>query len=373
MTSQNPPYPNFTGITYNSSFFSTGSTSLTQAVANTLYLRKKVADTATALETFNNGLIASNITCNGTITSTNFDIGFGDTNLALGTSVGVGTINIGASQSTGVLNIGTGGRSIGGLGGGINIGTSSSAPISIGSSVNTTTIGGALSIVGGIITNGFKYINTTTIPLVNDAGSYSAWNLSGSQGEYNIISLSQGSGGGVSFYDRMTNPSLGGLNYLGGFFGASPGLSATGILYAGTASITNGLTVGGPITLNYTTTPTSGQLGFQVGMASITTTIGAGATVATASVSIPSAGTWFIQANATWQSIAGYVSTSISSSSTVSNTACQQQVSAIGNCNTYQNLSCCVHTTGAQVYYILNSSNVAQTMQFLFIQATRIA
>jgi 3-phosphoshikimate 1-carboxyvinyltransferase len=63
MSSSNPPYPYYDGITYNSAFFTAESSSgLSETQANALYLRKTITDTATALETFNG------ITNYGTIT-----------------------------------------------------------------------------------------------------------------------------------------------------------------------------------------------------------------------------------------------------------------------------------------------------------------
>ena len=56
MSSDNPPYPYYDGIPFNPSFFSTDTGGLSQATANNLYLRKTVADTATAQETFSSGI-----------------------------------------------------------------------------------------------------------------------------------------------------------------------------------------------------------------------------------------------------------------------------------------------------------------------------
>ena len=61
MTSANAPYPKFNGIIYNKAFFSTSSDGLTTAKANTLYLQKTVADTATSLETFSGGILTTDI------------------------------------------------------------------------------------------------------------------------------------------------------------------------------------------------------------------------------------------------------------------------------------------------------------------------
>ena len=72
MSSANAPYPYFNGITYNSSFFSSSSSSsngITQEQANSLYLRKTITDTATALETFSGGISSTTIQATGNISA----------------------------------------------------------------------------------------------------------------------------------------------------------------------------------------------------------------------------------------------------------------------------------------------------------------
>ena len=62
MTTIPPPSSQFTGIFYNPSFWISSATSLTQSVANTLYLRKTTTDSASALETFNAGISTQTMT-----------------------------------------------------------------------------------------------------------------------------------------------------------------------------------------------------------------------------------------------------------------------------------------------------------------------
>ena len=62
MTTIPRPSQQFTGIYYNPSFWISSVTSLTQAVANTLYLRKTTTDSASALETFNGGISTQSMT-----------------------------------------------------------------------------------------------------------------------------------------------------------------------------------------------------------------------------------------------------------------------------------------------------------------------
>jgi hypothetical protein len=200
MSSSNPPYPNFNGITYNSSFFSTISGGLTQGQANLLYLRKTYADTATATETFGAGIASDTLgSTSGTLSLGANDIinigtgssrgskavsintnGTGNVNLGgnigqavqfFGTSAGVNlqfdrinqsdptqTFNLCNTQTSGILNIATGLRNLSGVGGGINIGTGSGAvnvPITIGSTGSLTTINGSTLNIG----NGFSTTN----------------------------------------------------------------------------------------------------------------------------------------------------------------------------------------------------------------------
>jgi hypothetical protein len=88
MSSDNPPYPYYNGIPFNPSFFTsttdTGS-GLTETAANALYLRKTVTDTATALETFNEGIVTPSISSTGS--------------LSIATEVSAGTVNIGSGEN----------------------------------------------------------------------------------------------------------------------------------------------------------------------------------------------------------------------------------------------------------------------------------
>jgi len=62
MTTGLPPTQYFSGVFYNPSFWTSGTSSLTQDIANTLYLEKTTPDTATALQTFSAGLSTQSMT-----------------------------------------------------------------------------------------------------------------------------------------------------------------------------------------------------------------------------------------------------------------------------------------------------------------------
>ena len=128
MTSAQSPYPYYIGIAYNSAFFTTKSGSgLSEATANTLYLRKTTTDTVTALETFNGitnyGTVtvadSSELNTQITLTSTpgSCDITLnnglnivGISASGIGTTVD-GTLGIGTENNI-TLNSGTGTRAV---------------------------------------------------------------------------------------------------------------------------------------------------------------------------------------------------------------------------------------------------------------------
>jgi len=144
-----PPEFQFTGLFYNPNWWITASTSLSQAVANTLYLRKTTTDSASALETFNAGIKSTgyDVVTAGTTqnmfstqtANTNLfgNMGAGQT-LKLGnqtiaqavhvsnidcngntinnaTSPAVGNLSIGSAQTTGDIFLGGSGRTTGAI------------------------------------------------------------------------------------------------------------------------------------------------------------------------------------------------------------------------------------------------------------------
>jgi hypothetical protein len=166
MTSANPPYPYFNNITYNGEFFVTSGVGLTVSQANAKYLQKTIPDTATALETFSNGILADAInptTTTGTIqigqaeTNSNVEIAaqasrstvlhLGDGNLASGAihiGNGAGSSNniqilngnYTSGQTAGTVNILSGTNAVGKIGGNMNLFTTSRGTLTIGGITN---------------------------------------------------------------------------------------------------------------------------------------------------------------------------------------------------------------------------------------------
>lgn len=92
----NPPEYYFTGINFNPAFYAQDAVGLSEATANALYLRKTVADTATAQETFSSGIVTNAITASA-VSST----------MAIGNNITSGAITIGSAMNAGTtINLG---------------------------------------------------------------------------------------------------------------------------------------------------------------------------------------------------------------------------------------------------------------------------
>jgi hypothetical protein len=135
MSIDDPPL--YSGIQYNSAFFVEDTGGLSEAQANSLYLRKTVTDTATALETFNSGVATASVT--STSSSTNMTIGSNlapTQTLTLG-STGTITVNNGTLQSQSLAPVAPASNLI--------IGATSTAGINIGNAgVSTTNLYGTV-------------------------------------------------------------------------------------------------------------------------------------------------------------------------------------------------------------------------------------
>lgn len=164
MTSANPPYPYYYEIPFNPSFFTSDTGGLSQETANTLYLRKTVADTATAQETFSLGIKAQKV--DGLLSSSIMYVGNNITSgsLLLG-NTGIRTKNQGIFETasirtpatTGQLTICTdlttgGSVEIGSVNGTVNLLGSASGGVNVPTS-------------GGVSTNAVNvsYLNTALV------------------------------------------------------------------------------------------------------------------------------------------------------------------------------------------------------------------
>lgn len=200
MTTTLPPTQQFTGIFYNPEFWTTSSSTLTQDVANSLYLEKTTPDTATALQTFSAGLstqsmtapsLTADVTLFGSQTAgtlklattarsvhcSNIDCQGNAINNA--SAPATGAITIGGSQTSGTISIGAGASRT--SAGTITIGTADNTinfggyltPAYTISSVPTTAIGGRTSI--NAVASSGTFIGTlflSAASVSNPAGTY---------------------------------------------------------------------------------------------------------------------------------------------------------------------------------------------------------
>ena len=333
MSSQNPPYPYFDGITYNSSFFSTSSSSgLTQSQANALYLKKTVSDIATASETFSGGILTSSVdtatpTVNYALLSglTSGDLGIatnqtdgavsignkasriGDVNIGNGSSM-AGKLNLGTGpSSTGIINIGTGAGSIGGIALGVAGNTtnimgplSSLSSVSLGSVGNTTNIYGALSsllsvslgsttnttAVNGILTVATG-ISTATIDTNSLTSNFSFINSLGASNTMGIGVLAPAIGSGPKTIQigetTITSVHAGGIDCLGTTINGSVA-PAGGDLSLASKQTTGTLNIG-----NYS--GRTGIINIGAGMVATTNAVNIGTSLAPINIGTLSAGT----------------------------------------------------------------------------------
>lgn len=186
MSIEQPPIYYFTNIDFNSSFYDTEA--FTETQANALYLRKRTPDTATALETFNAGILSGSI---NPITSSS-------------------TLNIGTTTVAGNINIGTGAV----RGGDINIGdgTNPSGNIDINSG---STNGTNTNINTGATTSGQVNLMTgSATGFVNIAsGSGSARVNIGSGTTTGLITIGN-TANITSIFGAVRMPSLQASNYI---------------------------------------------------------------------------------------------------------------------------------------------------------------
>jgi hypothetical protein len=156
MSSSNPPYPYYNGITYNPAFFNQPTNGITQSQATLLFLQKTTADTATAIETFSSGINTNKV--DSLTTSGAFDI--------IPSSL-TGTLNIATNNTrTGTINIATGTLNNGIL----NIGTSNSTTNIYGTQYAQALQTNSIDTFSGTTTIG-QSIGTGSLNLANQISS----------------------------------------------------------------------------------------------------------------------------------------------------------------------------------------------------------
>ena len=157
----------FNGLFYNPNFWTSSTSTLTQDVADELYLRKTVPDSASALETFNGGINTNNI--RPTVPTTS---------LLIADNVTSGELFLGANATattarTAHIHIGDSNNLPAGAGVHINNGTNNASNTNINNGATST---GNVNIMTGNTSNGVVNIKTGT-----GAGSINFGNTAGTQ------------------------------------------------------------------------------------------------------------------------------------------------------------------------------------------------
>ena len=321
MSSSNPPYPYYNGITYNPLFFTTNNSSLTQAQASLLYLQKTTPDTATAVETFSSGIIT---------TSVDVPTSSSGINIAVGSTSG--TINIGtASVRTGGINIGNGSSVASGANTNINNGTPNASNTNI---MNNATTSGSCNIMTGSTSTGIVNIATGT-------GS-------------SVVNISNGT-------------TTGGVN-IGNLACAVTITSSS--LSLGTPF--KALTVQCPISLNYDPSIiTANQLGYLITSTGSTSSLTSVAT--TIRQLTLSFGVWLLIANVYYSTPGTYYQLSISAT----NNGLDSSYATIntGVPGAVAQVTRIVNTTtsGFGPWYLVGGCSVSSTISNIVFTATRIA
>jgi hypothetical protein len=224
MSSTNPPYPYYDGITYNPSYFTTVSPPLTQTQANALYLLKTTADTATGIETFSSGINTNKVD-------------------NLTTS---GTLDIAPSSLTGTLNIATNNTRVGIIN--IATGTASSGVINLGTQYTTTNIYGT-QYAQSLLTNSIDtFSGTTTIGQSIGTGNLNLANQIGS-GSINIGAANSLRTGIIHIGDGNNLPSGANVHINNGTNNASSVQIMNGATTSGTCNILTGNTSSGVVNI----------------------------------------------------------------------------------------------------------------------------
>ena len=340
--------PTIISTIYNPAFFETSATNtITQAQANALYLKKKTADTATALETFSAGIATTSLaassfaTVGGTLGVTGVLTGTGNINTNSLGSIG-GTLALGGLD---IINLGTsGGRSA----------ACSINTVGTGLTAIAGNVGQTIRMFGATQGTEYQYDNTNLIVGTQNMALYSTQTsgrldigtgarlLTGQGGGINVGTGSGGvanpitiggassaltlNGGNISIGNSFSTTTLNGVISFANLAIDSVDRATAGTLSLGTSianlvnisrstidtailgtlsvaettTLNGGLTIGGTnnITLgNGTVASTSLQLGYikQGTLSTSSNVIADGQTIDMAEVEV-TAGTWIIVA-----------------------------------------------------------------------------
>jgi hypothetical protein len=392
MTSSQPPFPYYNGIEYNSAYFTSIDSGLTIAQANAKYLKKTVADTATATETFSSGILTDAInptTTTGTIqigqtaTNSNVEIAaqasrstvlhLGDGNLSSGgihigngngasNNVQILNGNYASFQTAGDVNILSGTFDPNVNGGNCNLFTGSSGTLTVGSLTATAiNFGKKTTFTQGLVCSSLEAVAT------NSTLAFGA-NLQ-ADGAITIANNALQTGGiNIGAKGRaVSNNNI-----------AIGGASQTATIYSSTLNIgvSGGtLNVNAPLTPGYNPSAiTSGKIGYSI-TPTYNTPFNLTASVVKniATYSLP-IGVYFIQASILTPTVVTYQGLGISSTSATIEYDCWSNILTDG----YVWLALCVSrmvviTTASTPYYVIAQAGDLRTLLQVRTQCFRIA
>ena len=226
--------PIYSGITYNSAFFPDNATGFTQAQANALYLRKTFPDTATALETFNGMLNYGQITIQDSVAD--------NARMTLKADTGNAEILLDNGSNSTYLNV-LGLQAT--TGSTLNVCTTSNIPLNVGTGTRSTAVvhhysDGDNAIVGANVhlNNGVSNLSNTAIH--NGANSVGAVNIATGTGASTAISI--GTNGATATANRIRIGSTTRQTYLDS---DSLNMGTNGLTASGAISIATGTNTAG--------------------------------------------------------------------------------------------------------------------------------
>lgn len=405
MSSSNPPYPYYNGITYNPAFFMTTNSGLTQAQASLLYLQKTTTDTATAVETFSSGILTSKV-----------DVPTSSSDMNIATGASSGTINIGtAGARTGNINIGSGAVSSGV----ITIGSTTSSSLFYGTSLylqspQSGSYDNYIQLLG--IANSLRTGPLTIAPSITSGSIYLGVDASATTGRTGVIHIGDANnlpaGANIHINNGTTNASNTNImngTTTSGTCNIMTGATSTGIVNIATGSgssavnISNGTTTGTvnignstcpvninssyltlgsvgtvvqtqvPIVLGYNpNTVYNNTLGYNIKVGPLNGGSIPGLTATNLQNITLTGGIWLVVGSALYSTPGGNMALSISSTSASFDQNCGTVVPGITNGIIQVTRVINTTTSGLGPWYLVANSGTASTVNNIFLSGTRI-
>jgi hypothetical protein len=235
------PTESFLGIDFNPSFWISNTTSLTQDVANQLYLRKTTTDSASALETFNGGVKTNELSAIS-----------GDLNINYSSPASANSIYIGNGFSSVYFNGAAPAEFVDGL-------TSSTYNLLNGAVAATmfSSQTAEVNLFGNLSASTLRLGNQTTpqschISQVDCSGSQINNAVNNNSGNLSVGNLQTS---GILNIGTSTTRT-GNIN-----IGSGAGAGNTSSIQLGSSTGSGAISVNRPLTIGYTVNPVAGQIG----------------------------------------------------------------------------------------------------------------